>query len=282
MMRCYRLLAVTLVGFTTLAAIPADPKITTEQLVTRLSTSIQSLKTLRCQVRAQERLGSSYQQARTLMKIAFNPYKVYLRNQKGIEVLYVTGQNNGDAWVNPNSFPYVTLNLDPRGAVMRKNQHHSTLDAGYGTIAEMLHGSSQRLDRTFEKSFRYAGDTTVQGHAAYILRSDYPQFRYVSYKPAKNESVSTISDKFGCGEYRILERNNLSAGAVVPVGKTIQVPNSYGRRVLLCIDQKLYLPLVVQVHDDKGLFEKFEFSDVIPNQPIPAQEFSKDFKDYHF
>ncbi|RSK34496.1 DUF1571 domain-containing protein [Hymenobacter metallilatus] len=280
MIRYYRLLAAATVGLTTLAATLPEPKITTEQLTTRLSTAIQGLKTLRCNVRAQERIEGSYQQARTLMKISFSPYKVYMRNQKGIEVLYVTGQNNGDAWVYPNSFPYVTLSLDPKGAVMRKNQHHTTLDAGYGTIAEMLHGSSQRLDRSFEKTFRYAGDTTVQGHPAYVLRSDFPQFRYLSYKPARNESVSTISDKFGCGEYRILERNDLSPGAVVPAGKAVQVPNGYGRRIIICIDQKLFLPLVVQVTDDKGLFEKFEFSDVVPNQPIPAQEFTKDFNGY--
>lgn len=282
MIRSYRLLPVALLALGGLAAAPAQPRLTTEQLVSRLSSSIENLKTLRCNVRAQERLGGAYQQARTAMKISFRPYKVYLRNQKGIEVLYVTGQNNGDAWVNPNSFPYVTLNLDPRGALMRKNQHHSTLDAGYGTIAELLHGSSQRLDRSFEKTFRYVGDTTVQGRPAHILRSDYPQFRYVSYKPAKAESVSTIADKFGCGEYRILERNNLAVDAVVAAGKTVQVPNSYGRRVILCIDQKMWLPLVVQVHDDKGLFEKFEFSDIVANQPIPAAEFTKDFKDYKF
>ncbi|MET4106157.1 DUF1571 domain-containing protein [Hymenobacter sp. UYP22] len=280
MIRYYRLLAATTLGLTTLAATSPEPKLTTDQLITRLSTAIQGLKTLRCNVRAQERIEGSYQQARTLMKISFSPYKVYMRNQKGIEVLYVTGQNNGDAWVYPNSFPYVTLSLAPNGSVMRKNQHHSTLDAGYGTIAEMLHGSSQRLDRSFEKTFRYAGDTTMQGRPAYVLRADYPQFRYVSYKPTKNESVSTISDKFGCGEYRILERNDLSPGAVVPAGKAVQVPNGYGRRIIMCVDQKLFLPLVVQVNDDKGLFEKFEFSDVVANQPIPAQEFTKDFKGY--
>ncbi|MCA8830661.1 LysM peptidoglycan-binding domain-containing protein [Hymenobacter pini] len=280
MIRYYRLLAVAMLGFSGLAAAPTAPAITTDQLISRLSGAIQGLKTLRCNVRAQERIDGGYQQARTLMKMSFNPYKVYLKNQKGIEVLYVTGQNNGDAWVYPNSFPYVTLSLDPNGSVMRKNQHHSTLDAGYGTIAELLHGSSQRLDRTFEKSFRYTGDTTVLGHAAYVLRADYPQFRYVSYKPAKSESISTIADKFGCGEYRIMERNDLSPGAVVPAGKTVQVPNAYGRRIVLCVDQKLSLPLVVQVNDDKGLFEKFEFSDVVANQPIPAQEFTKDFKGY--
>jgi Protein of unknown function (DUF1571)/LysM domain len=278
----YRLLAAATLGLTTVAAISPEANPTTDQLISRLSTSIQGLKTLRCTVRAQERVPGGIQQARTLMKISFGPYKVYMRNHKGIEILYVTGQNNGDAWVYPNSFPYVTLSLDPNGSMMRKNQHHSTLDAGYGTIAEMLHGSAQRLDRSFEKTFRYAGDTTVLGRSAHILRSDFPQFRYVSYKPAKNESVTTISDKFGCGEYRILERNGLSPGDVVPAGKTIQVPNGYGRRVILCVDQKLFLPLVVQVHDDKGLFEKFEFSEVVVNQPIAAQEFTKEFRGYKF
>lgn len=283
MIRLLRFPAAAALALAATAAAPAPAeKLTTEQLISRLSTAIENLKTLRCNVRAQERIEGSYQQARTTMKMAFKPYKVYLRNQKGIEVLWVTGQNGGDAWVYPNSFPYVTLSLDPQGSVMRKNQHHSALDAGYGTIAEMLHGSSQRLDRSFEKTFRYAGDTAIAGRPAYVLRSDYPQFRYVSYKTTKPETVAAISDKFGCGEYRILERNDLSAGATVPAGRTLQVPNAYGRRTIMCIDQKMFLPLVVQVNDDKGLFEKFEFSDVIPNQPIPAAEFTKDFKGYKF
>ncbi|MBT9394668.1 DUF1571 domain-containing protein [Hymenobacter sp. NST-14] len=280
MLRSYRLAPVLLLGLGSTATIPAEPKITTDVLVSRLSSAIENLKTLRCNVRAQERIGAAYQQNRTAMKMSFNPYKVYLRNDKGIEVLYVTGQNNGDAWVYPNSFPYVTLSLDPNGSLMRKSIHHSALEAGYGTIAEMLDGSGQRLNPGFEKTFRYTADTTVQGRPAYVLRSVYPQFRYVSYKPTKAESTKTIADKFGCGEYRILERNNLSVGAIVPAGKTLQVPNAYGRRILLCVDQKLFLPLVVQVHDDKGLFEKFEFHDVVANQPIPAQEFTKDFKGY--
>ncbi|RPD44579.1 DUF1571 domain-containing protein [Hymenobacter sediminis] len=280
MIRYFRLFSLLTLVFGSLAAAPPDSKPTTEQLIARLTAAIENLKTLRCNVRAQERIGGSYQQARTSMKMAFKPYKVYLRNQKGIEVLYVTGQNDGDAWVYPNSFPYVTVSLDPLGALMRKTQHHSVLDAGYGTIAELLRGSGQRLDRNFEKSFRYAGDTTVQGRPAHILRADYPQFRYVAYKTNKAETVSSIADRFGCGEYRILERNDLAPGATVPAGRTLQVPNAYGRRVIIAVDQKLTLPLVIQVNDDKGLFEKFEFSDIVANQPIPAQEFTKDFKGY--
>lgn len=280
----FRLPAVALLLLAALGAAPAPAdKMTSEQLLAHLSGSIESLKTLRCTVQARERLeGNKYQTARSTMKIAFQPLKVYVRNQKGVEVLWVTGQNNGDAWVNPNAFPYVTLNLDPNGSVMRRNQHHTVLNAGFGTIADLIKGSNLRQDHAYERSFRYTGDSVVAGRACHVLRSDFPQFRYVTYKPAKAESIARIAERFGCGEYRIMERNGLSVEETVPAGKALLVPNSYGRRTIVCVDQKTFLPTVVQVHDDKGLFEKFEFSDVVANQPITAAEFLKEYKGYKF
>jgi hypothetical protein len=254
--------------------------ITTEQLASRLSAAIENLKTLRCTVKAQERVAGKINHARSTMKLTFKPLRVYIKNQKDIEVLWVTGQNDGDAWVYPATFPYVTLSLDPNGKVMRSNQHHTALQAGFGTISDLLSTTGLRQDNGFSRSFKYIGDSTVLGRTCHVLRSDFPQFRYVSYKAGKNETLSTVAERFGCGEFRIMERNNLSPGDKIPEGKVIQVPNAYGRRTILCIDPKTYLPTMVQVNDDKGLFEKFEFSEVVPNQPIPLEEFSKDYKGY--
>ncbi|WP_460514289.1 DUF1571 domain-containing protein [Hymenobacter jeollabukensis] len=254
---------------------------TTDALLTRLGTAISKLQTLRCNVKASERHPDGYQQARTLMKIATSPLRIYLRNQKGIEVLYVQGQNNGDAWVYPAKFPYVTISLDPNGSLMHRNQHHSVLDAGYGVIADLIRIPPQRSE-AYRRSFRYQGDTTIQGRPCYLLRSDFPQFRYISYKTTGGETAAKIAERFGCGEYRIAQRNDIGYEDVLPEGKTLQVPNAYGRRTILCVDQKLMLPLAVAVWDDKGLFESFEFSQVVPNQPIPPAEFSKDYKDYKF
>lgn len=263
-------------------ATPDADRITTEQLMTRLTSSITNLKTLRCNVRAQERLSNGkYQPARTTMKMTLHPQRVYLKNNiKGVEVLWVEGQNDGDAWVYPNSFPYVTLSLDPNGTIMRRNQHHSILDAGFGTIASLIHGSSQRRDHSFEHSFRYVGDSTVAGRPCYVLRSEYPQFRYVSYTSVAGDTPARIAEKFGCGEYRVMERNGISPGSAIPVGKMLQVPNGYGRRTLVCVDQKLMLPVLVRVHDEKGLFEQFEFINIVANEPIPLAEFTKDFPEY--
>lgn len=264
------------------APTPLLAPITTPQLISQLTTAIQNLKTLRCQADARERIGSKYVQDHSQMKLAFSPLRVYIKNGKGVEVLYVAGQNGGDAWVNPNAFPYVTLSLDPNGSLMRKGQHHTALQAGFGTIADLLEGSAGRADKSFNRSFRYAGDTTVQGRASYVLRSDYPQFRYVAYKTGQNETPATVAARFGCGEYRILERNKLAIDEKLDEGQVLQVPNAYARRTIVLIDPKTFLPNSVTVYDDRGLFEKYDFSDLVVNQSIPPAEFAKDYKGYKF
>ena len=264
-----------------LAAVAPSAAITTEQLTTRMVGAINGLQYLRCNVTAKERLGSTIKVARSQMKLGFKPLKVYIKNERGVEVLYVSGQNGGDAWVYPAAFPYVTLSLDPEGSLMRKGQHHSVVQAGYGTISDLLRTTGTRIDNGFTRTFRYAGDSLVQGRPHHVLRADYPQFRYVSHKVGRGETIRTIAEKYGCGPYRIMEKNALSIDATLTEGKTLLVPNAYGRQVTLCIDPKTYLPNSVVVKDDKGLYESFEFSQVVANQPIPKEEFSKDFKAYH-
>jgi hypothetical protein len=238
------------------------------------------LKSIRCDAEARERIGNKTLPDFTAMKITFNPYRVYLKNRKGVEVLYVTGQNDNEAFVYPAAFPYVTLSLSPTGSLMRKGQHHTVLQAGFGMIADLLSGPDGRGDNVYTRSFRYAGDSTAQGRPSYILRSDYPQFRYLPYRVGKNETIASVADRFGCGEYRIVERNDLSIDSKLTEGQVLQVPNAYGKRVIVVVDAKTYLPASVTVYDDRGLYEKYAFLNVVANQPIPLAEFSKDYKGY--
>ncbi|MDO7887325.1 LysM peptidoglycan-binding domain-containing protein [Hymenobacter cheonanensis] len=262
------------------ATAPPASSLTTAQLISRLTAAIHNLGSIRCNAEARERVGTKIAPDYTAMKIAYNPYRVYLKNRKGVEVLYVTGQNDNDAWVYPAAFPYVTLSLDPNGSLMRKGQHHTVLQAGFGMIADLLNGPDGRAESVFTRSFHYTGDSTAQGQPCYVLRSDYPQFRYVAYRVGKNESIASVAARFGCGEYRIIERNNLSVDSKLTEGQELQVPNAYGRRVVVVVNAKTYLPASVTVYDDRGLYEKYSFLDVVANQPIPAAEFSKDYKGY--
>ena len=258
---------------------PVEP-LTTQQLKARLHAAIESLKTLRCVITGDERIGTKHVLGTTAVKLTSSPLRVYLKTQKAIEVLYVAGQNDGDAWVNPAAFPYFTLSLNPNGSLMRKGQHYTALQVGYDTIGKLL-AMDSHLDATYTHTFRYAGDSVLQGQSCYVMRSDYPQFRYVAYRVGRGETITSIADRFGCGEYRILERNKLAVDAILKEGQVLQVPNAYGSRVILVINAKTYLPTSVTVYDERGIFEKYTFLNVVANQPIPATEFTRNFPGYN-
>lgn len=244
-----------------------------------MKAAIESLKTLRCVIIGEERIGTKRVVGKTTVKLASDPLRVYLKTQKAIEVLYVAGQNDGEAWVNPAAFPYFTLSLNPNGSLMRKGQHYTALQVGYDTIGKLL-ATDSHPDAVFTRSFRYAGDSVLQGQPCHVLRADYPQFRYVAYRVGRGETITSIADRFSCGEYRILERNKLAVGADLTEGQILQVPNAYGSRVILVINAKTFLPTSVTVYDERGLFEKYTFLNVLANQPIPAAEFTRNFPGY--
>ena len=246
----------------------------------RMVTAVRTLQSMRCNAEASERIGTKTAPDYTAMKLTLNPYRVYLKNQKGVEVLYVTGQNDNEAWVYPAAFPYITLSLNPKGSLMRKGQHHTALQAGFEMIADLLNGPDGRGDNAYSRSFRYTGDSTAQGKPCYVLRSDYPQFRYLTYRVGKNETIASVAARFSCGEYRITERNKLSVDSKLNEGQVLQVPNAYGRRVILVVDATTYLPASVTVFDERGLYEKYSFMNVVANQPIPLVEFTKKYKGY--
>ena len=113
-----------------------------------------------------------------------------------------------------------------------------------------------------------------------MLRSEYPQFRYVAYKATAKETPTSIAARFNCGEYRILERNKLSIGDHLADNQVLQVPNTYAKRTVILIDPKTFLPASISAYDERGLYERYEFSNVLTNQPIPAEEFTKKYKGY--
>ena len=53
---------------------PPASSITTEQLISRLTKAIESLTYLRCNVKAQERLGTQVRTANSAMKNQFQPF----------------------------------------------------------------------------------------------------------------------------------------------------------------------------------------------------------------
>ena len=260
-----------------------DP-INAKIILEKMFSEVQGIQTLRYNLYAMERINGKCQVARSDIKLQVSPRKVYLKNSsKKLEVLYVDGQNDNNALVNPGKFPYFTMSLNPHKSIMRKDQHHTIDDLGFAYIAKIILKSLPKDPKIFEKTFIYLGVIEWKGHHCYNIYSEFNDFKYVSYTSKKGETVSSISDKFNCGEYRILEKNpKLKANEELKEGTIISVPNCYANKTILYIDTSTHLPLNINIFDAEGLYESYEFTDVRINTFFLKDEFSRYFSQYYF
>ena len=99
----------------------------------------------------------------------------------------------------------------------------------------------------------------------------------------KGENITTIARRLRLSEYMILENNpKISSYTDVKEGQIISIPNAYAKLTLLLIDKEYLLPVNNKVFDDKGVFEMYEYHDLKVNVPIAPEEFTKNYKGYHF
>ncbi|MES2285870.1 MAG: DUF1571 domain-containing protein [Bacteroidota bacterium] len=244
--------------------------------------SISNIKTLRYDLQRNERVKGKMNLTESKVKLQVSPRKLYI-SMAGQEVLWIQGANNGNALISPGTFPYINLNLDPMGSLMRKNQHHTIHELGMEYLAEILKDAMKNYAETLEKHFVILGEEKYMGRTCYKLSIAFPDFEWAPYIVKKNETIITIANKLHVSEYMILEKNPQADWYNdVVEGQVIQVPNAYAKLFLLMIDKELMVPISEKIYDDKGLFETYEFYNLQVNTPIAAEEFTENYKDYHF
>ncbi len=259
-----------------------DGVMTNDELLKNIFSAIQNLKTLRYNLQCNERIKGRLQHTESKVKLQISPRKLYLYI-KGIEVLWCEGTNNGNALVNPGSFPYINLNLDPNGSLMRKDQHHTINEMGYNYLEDIIRDGLRKSADKVDKHFIYLGEENYDNRPCYKLSITFPEFAWNSYTVKKGETLITIARKLHVSEYMVMENNpGISWYNDIEEGDVIKVPNYYSKLTLLLIDKEYFLPVNNKVFDDKGLFETYEYHNMEVNKPIDPKEFTKHFEGYNF
>ena len=252
------------------------------EILNKVLSSVTNIKTMRYNLQCNERIKGRMQHTESQVKLQTSPRKLYL-SLNGPEVLWVQGTNGGDALINPSAFPYIDLNLDPFGSLMRKDQHHTIHEMGLQYLAEILKDGMRRAGDNIDKYFFIVGEERYDDRNCYRLSVSFPDFAWSLYTIKKGEDLVSIARKLHLSEYMILENNpNLNSYTDVKEGLVIKVPDAYAKLTLLLIDKDLLLPVHDQVFDDKGLYETYEYHNLQVNQPIAPEEFTKNYKDYNF
>jgi outer membrane lipoprotein-sorting protein len=244
------------------------------------------IQTLQYTMKKLERIKGELIMQQSTVKLNLNPLKVYLIQdapKQGIEVLYVSGSNNNHALINPNGFPWISINLDPYGSTMRTNQHHTLLNSGYEHVMGILEYLFEKHNSEIQGMIKTEGSVVWDKHACWAISLTNPHFKYIPYTVMAGETVISIANKYHLSEHMIVEKNpSIDSYTDITAGQIIQIPSDYSTKMMLYIDKVRYIPLVMKVYDDKGLYEQYEYTKVTVNPIFKQDEFSRDYKDYHF
>lgn len=208
-----------------------------------------------------ERINGKYMSGTQQINYQQKPFKslvTFIQPNAGSQLLFSPFENDGEAIYSPNGFPYIDLNLDPLGSLMRRNNHHTVYEIGYQYIIKILENALYQEQCQFTVLENNTNQMTIK-----VVN---PLFVYTNYSVKKGEDIRTIAHKIGVNEYLILEKNSdYSFYDETEEGDIIKIPSTYAKEVLLTIDKQLWVPIKIMAYDELGLFEEYQYQDITLN-----------------
>ncbi len=255
-------------------------------VINQMFETTKSAKTVKYSFDSKERVGNKTIHEVGDFKINSQPFKVYMKQQspkEGLECLYISGKNDGKAKINTNSFPWVSLNLDPEGSLMLDKHHHSVLDAGFTYTISLIEYLINKYKVDAPKIIKDNGMVKIQNINCYYFTLSNPNYKLTSYTTQANETVLTIAKKLKLNYYTILENNPTIKGlGTIKPGTKLTIPNDYASKMEMYIHKDKLYPVYLKIYDHKGLYEEYTFTNVELNAPLKDIDFSADNPNYGF
>lgn len=218
------------------------------------------------------------------------PFDFYMKwldkNLKGQESLYKGGKDGGKLLAHKGGWMgVVSMNIDPRGSLAMKNNHHPIFDAGLGsTINLIVRGLKIGLERK-EVTVNYKGTAEHDGRPVYHFEGVFPKEPVgQKYIVEKGDDLWSIAEKFDKDMYIIMVNNKgVDDPYDVSEGQEIHIPHYYCHRIEVFLDQEWRLPVKMLIYDWSGnLYEKYVYSDLKLNVGLTDKDFDPENAEYNF
>ncbi|MCX8111934.1 MAG: DUF1571 domain-containing protein [Bacteroidia bacterium] len=245
-----------------------------------------TLRTLRYELKKYERIQGKLLLEHMRFKLRRNPFAVYgyqISPRQGVEVLFPVEPGNNRLLVKPNSFPYISLTFDPNSDLILENQHQTIRAVGYDQSRSLLIAARDKYRSELPRLVKYEGTLVWDGHRCYKLLLQPPAYEIRSYTVQSGDNLFSIADKLQVNWYKIMELNGLkSPNTALKPGQVLKVPSDYGKVIRLIIDAERFIPLVLEVEDEIGVYERYEYYNVEIDPPFTDKDFSKTNPEYKF
>ena len=237
-------------------------------------------------LKKEERINGQMRTGVSDIKAQREPYKVYLYSRtpatKGLEILFVKGWNGNNALINPNGFPYVNVSFSPYSERLRENNHYTLNDIGYDYMVRQLRHTVQVYGKNTAQLFKNEGMVMFNGATCYKLVMTDPKFHWETYSVPKNISLNSLALGQYVSAHMVKEKNGLSSFGTLKEGTNILMPSSFAQKLVMYLDKQTMLPVLQEVYDEKGLYERYEYQNTVINPTFDAAEFTRECARYHF
>jgi hypothetical protein len=241
-------------------------------ILNKMFNSIERIYSLQYNLTNKERINGKMMHGEQRIKYICNPKMYYVKLLKpdyGAELLYIKGKNDNLVLFNPNSFPFIKINLDPTGSLMRKNNHHTIFQIGF----DYIKNSIEKVYAVNKNYFSYVGVERFDDKICYRIDLSVTDYKIIEYTMKNGETISDIAETLLISDYKILELNKLNDYKYSKPGTKIKIPSHYGKKIELYIDSNTFLPILQIIYDEKGLFERYEYTKILLNPKFNSKDF---------
>jgi hypothetical protein len=257
-----------------------------KDLLNQMMVKNKEIKSLEYSAYMHERINGKFIDKNSFFKINISPQEIYLKQTFigiTVEGLYIEGLNNNQLLISSIGFPWLRINLDPRGSRVRKDHHHTIFDLGFDYFTEIIDTILKKYNSNLSTMLSYEGLVSFNNHECHKITIQNDFFHYNRYTVKSSENLTTIANKFYVNDYMILEKNpEISNYTDVKPGQLIWVPSDYAQKLVLYLDADMLLPLLIEIYDEKGLYATYAYINLVINPTYKWNEFSPTFKEYHF
>lgn len=223
-----------------------------------------------------ERKLDIYESADLDFVIQRNPFKAAGKiTEAGHRILYDPAIRKGEALYIPKGFPYTNLWLDIHGSLFRGLNHYTISNAGCNFIFGIIRNEYSKMKDNFNCQF-----TNYNNEKCIEIFASTDKYKTFAYTAKPRETVLDIAAKFNVLAYLLIEYNdNVSSYTEDCTGKSLIIPSHYGQRVKLVINAKHGMPSLIEVYDNKGLVERYIYTDYKFSLNLPSNYFTEEYLD---
>lgn len=216
----------------------------------------------------ERRIGNPYHRGEILVSVVNRPLNVrmeVLAPNKGAVVEYNAQEDKDEAFVIPRKWaPSIKFKRDIHGSLLRPG-HYSIDETSLNYIDQIIKRHEEQFIKRgiYRKGVRYWGNLHVDGVPCHKIEFMDQDYRISVYTVRQGDDLIKIARDKVINPYKIKELNpEIKTYYDVKPGQVIRIPTSYGKRCVIYVDSRNYLPRRLEIYDENGWFERYSFYDI--------------------